>query len=558
MKSNAYIRIALLGWVCLVLGGNGVAQHNFEFNNDGAAVTIQAGAEVYVHGDVHMNGSSGLLDNDGFIEVQGNMFSDNQFQQRGTGTVRMENNDVNVNDRQFIQGSYAVRGGQAQIGNNDGSFYNLELANTQGVVHLVGVGNVADVRNTVDFQPTAATGNPPQNRIITHDTNSVPANGFNYNATFGMMNPTPGLGSFVNNCITLTGNMAAIDVSYVQGKLRRAIAFGGGSYGYVVGLDPDATSTQSRGIQYILMDFGANNYDVVTSYFERYSSNAMAGTPVECGSNINYFSGPDHGEWMFFDQTGSGTGNYEARIWPQDGTIPTLSTYFITKDNAIQGTANDCGPTMVGLDRAGFNGFGAPSEFAFAGPIVILDENELNISASPRDNQYIQIDWTNLEERNVSKYELERSLDQMVFEPVYDAQASGNDDGAWAYGYSDYDVIQDLNYYYRVRLTDVDGGVTFSNVVSARLNEGDLDNSISVYPIPVNGDGLHLQITAADAGDYELKIYDAIGRLVHEKEFVAEPGVNERIISTSDWAAGAYFMHLRSGTESIVREVIRK
>ncbi|MEM7037519.1 MAG: T9SS C-terminal target domain-containing protein, partial [Bacteroidota bacterium] len=150
------------------------AQHNFEWNNQGALVTVTAGADMYIWGDLHNEGATATQDNDGFMEVQGNLFSDNLFQQRGTGTVRIENNDVNVNERQFIEGSYAVRGGSSQIGTDDGSFFNLELANTQGAVHLVGGGNVADVRNTVDFNPAGAAGAPPVNRIVTHDTTTVP------------------------------------------------------------------------------------------------------------------------------------------------------------------------------------------------------------------------------------------------------------------------------------------------------------------------------------------------------------------------------------------------
>ena len=89
-------------------------------------------------GDFHNYQTSGLLRNNGFIEIQGHALSDNLFQQRGTGTGRMINNDVNAGQTQYISGSYAVRGGHASIGVNDGSFYNLELGNDQGIVWLNG------------------------------------------------------------------------------------------------------------------------------------------------------------------------------------------------------------------------------------------------------------------------------------------------------------------------------------------------------------------------------------------------------------------------------------
>ena len=128
MKRKYYYLLASFAFV-----GNLGAQHNNELYNDGALIHVQAGAEVHVWGDVHMREATGNLQNNGLIKVQGHSYSDNLFQQSGTGIYRVENSDVNTGERQFIQGSYAVRGGQAATGVNDGSFYNLELANDQGI-----------------------------------------------------------------------------------------------------------------------------------------------------------------------------------------------------------------------------------------------------------------------------------------------------------------------------------------------------------------------------------------------------------------------------------------
>jgi len=186
------------------------AQHNNELYNDGALIHVQPGAEVHVWGDVHMMQATGDLQNNGLIKTQGNSYSDNLFQQSGTGIYRVENSDVNIGERQFISGSYAVRGGQAAIGVNDGSFYDLELANDQGIVYLAGAGNIADVRNSVDFFAGTV-----QNRIVTDDVGMLgalayPANGSGYPAVFGLMNATPGLGGLVNNTVSTNGNMSHI------------------------------------------------------------------------------------------------------------------------------------------------------------------------------------------------------------------------------------------------------------------------------------------------------------------------------------------------------------
>lgn len=553
LKYTKYL--CLLG--LLLCFGWSFGQHNYELNNRGALLRVDANADLYIWGDFHNSGSGATLNHDGFIEVQGHMISDNQVQQRGQGTVRLENNDVNVTDQQFIQGSYAVRGGTGQIGVDDGSFYNLELANTQGIVYLLGGGNVADVRNQVDFQPAGASGTPPLNRIITHDATAIPANGSGYASVFGMMNSTPGLGNFLNNTVTLNGNNSGVDAGYVQGNLRRAIAGTGGTYEYVVGLEP-AGAAASRGVQYILLDFQGNNYDVVNSYFEQGSANTIGGTPGECGYQINYFAGIDHGEWMFTDINSTGSGNYEARIWPQDGTWPAATVWFVTKDNAIQGTPNDCGPTPTGLDRSAFNGFVGPSEFSFASGSTILDENDLLLSARPRDDRYIAISWTNTEERNIDTYALQRSLDDLNFVTITDRAASGNAGQQQQYLHDDFDVVPGQDYFYRVRLRDNAGAEFFSNSVLARLGLNGAFDDLQIFPNPVDADGLTIRVTASEDRSFDLSVYDAIGKRVHTGAYEAGIGVSEYTVATSEWSAGTYFLHLHTEGQSIIKEIVRK
>src|SRR4030095_4873953 len=201
------------------------AQHDNEWYNNGDTVYIQPGTLLCIQGDMYNNGTArqAWLINNGFIEVQGNLYSNSLFQQRGVGTLRMHNRQVNLNERQFIQGSYAVRGGQSKIGVDDGSFFNLELNNSTGYVYLSGYGNIADVRNSVNFRGATKwvdnnpmNAGPALNTLVTHDignsgTINFPPNGFNYYATFGLMNPSPGTDNLINSTVSLNGNLSHID-----------------------------------------------------------------------------------------------------------------------------------------------------------------------------------------------------------------------------------------------------------------------------------------------------------------------------------------------------------
>ena len=548
MTSNKYYFLQIVPLLFSFFGFtiHSVAQHNNEFYNNGALVSVQAGAEIHILGDMHMLQASGSLQNNGLIKVQGNCYSDNLFQQRGTGTVRIQNSNVNLTERQFISGSYVVRGGQAQIGVNDGSFYNLELANSQGIVYLVGSGNIADVRNNVNFN---FSGTP--NRIITHNIGlsgaiTNPANGANYTGVFGIMRPNGGLGAMTNNTVTLNGNMSGVDTEYIQGKLRRAILPGGGNYGFVLGLEP-AGATAQRGLQYSRLEFGANNYDVITGYFQSGSSNAgTAG--LECSGNLmNYFGGVDHGEWMFTDITSSGSGSYGLTIWPQNHNYIATSIWMITKDNSFQGTANQCGPTTTALNRAGFNGFNNPSEFNVAAPISPLPSELLKIWLVPEDS-YLSIKWDVASEYNVDYYEVQRSEDGQDFVYLGLVQASGNSTTALHYKYDDTEIERNHDYYYRYKAVDFNGDYYLSPIVTGRLSLGGTDFSdgkIVLFPNP-SSSNVTIAFTMNQPKNIGISVYNVFGQIVHDVSLNIESGNTSVPIESSNWSSGVYMIRIEN------------
>jgi hypothetical protein len=533
------------------------AQHSNEFFNDGALVHIEAGAEVHVWGDVHIEGASAVLENNGLLKTQGNSYSDNLFQQSGIGTYRIENSDVNTGERQFVSGSYAVRGGTAQIGVNDGSFFALELANDQGIVYLNGSGNICDVRGSVNFSAGVI-----QNRIITHDVGitgalAYPGNGAAYDAIFGLMNSATGLGNLSNNTVSLNGNMSATDAGYVQGKMRRSISPAGGSYPFVLGLEPAGFGVQ-RGMQYMRINFTANSYDVVTGYFQTGLDNSFAAA-LECsGYLIDYWGGTDHGQWIMNDITGAGSGTYEVQVWPQDDNFPAKSVWMVTKDNAIDGTADDCGPSPVGLDRNGFDGF---SQFGLAAADVnVLPIELLNITAQGIED-HIDVIWNVASELDLSHYELERSEDGIAFEYIESLDAVGTTTILQTYSYSDFDVRFFQDYYYRVKSVDIDGEFDYTPVVAASLSTQGLEfgeGSINIYPNPTINDAF-VSIYSDLEREIQMTAYNTIGQRIQQRELDLENGNTVIQLQSNNWADGMYYIEFKDvNTNQIITKRLIK
>ncbi len=548
-----------------LLGTSISAQHNNELFNDGAVIHIQAGAEVHVLGDVHMTKSTGELNNNGLMKVQGNLYSDGLFEQRGTGTTRIENSSVNVGERQFISGSYAVRGGTAATGVNDGSFYNLELANDQGIVYLVNTGAgmnpeyVADVRNSVNFQAGGVL-----NRIVTADIGmtgaiTYPANGSNYNAEFGIMNPTAGLGSMTNNTATTNGNSSSVDAGYIQGKQRRAITAAGGVYGFLVGLEP-ASIIGQRGFQYIHLTMQPNTYDVIRCYFESGSSNAA--TPdIECsGYQMDNFWGDRHGEWIFDDMNGVNGGDYEVAVWPQDpSTAFSGTTWTISKDDVFlyprtNPLHNVCGTSSTGLTRGPFNGF---SQFGLVSATILLESKITTIDATPIQNKFIKVDWATSQEKNLDYFEIERSTDDMNFQTIASINAVGNSSQLQNYNINDNAVLPNVYYYYRIKSIDDAGTFEYTNSVVASLTRTGAVDNVNLFPNPITDGTVTLEVTATTEKTLNIGIYDAIGQLVVSKTTTVQKGFNQVSLDASQWPAGVYFVHINSDTFSTIKELIK-
>ena len=524
------------------------AQHNNEFYNKGELVTVQAGAEVYIQGDMHHYNAASNFNNNGLVEVQGHAYGDNAFQQRGTGIVRMFNRSVNTTETQKISGSYAVRGGQNQIGVNDGSFYDLQLANRQGIVHLEGNGFVADVRNTVDFMPTIAGQTIPTNRIITHTTSQN--NGNDYSAIFGIMNTAQGLASMLNNTVSSNGELSDVDNAYIEGKMRRAIAANGGAYGFPVGNQPGVAKGQ--GLQYVNLTINeGNTYDYLTNYFQIASDNTISGTPEECGGVVNWFSGTNHGEWMITAGT-VGTTPYSLQIFPQHYENLSGTEFFITKDNAIAGNLNQCGTQPEGLIRGGFTGF---SEFGFASTTVILNHKLLNIKATPIENRFIQVAWQVDNAHEVFMYEVERSTNAIDFE--YLADIFGEGDMAFDFNFDDMRALANVQYYYRVKSILWDGSYTYSPIVSAKLQDKtNAQQAIALYPNPTST-VFNLGISLENNNTLEIRVLDVVGRIMHQEKVSAQIGLNTYTIAVNNWSAGLYYVQIVGQDFTAIKEVIK-
>ena len=106
------------------------------------------------------------------------------------------------------------------------------------------------------------------------------------------------------------------------------------------------------------------------------------------------------------------------------------------------------------------------------------------------------------------------------------------------FDYTDANPLKGMNYY-RLKMVDADGKVTYSITV-ALLNAVKGFDIVSIAPNPVVDNNFKLNVTNAVASKMEITIIDMQGRLVSRQTISAIAGYNSLLINVSNLATGTY------------------
>jgi len=138
-------------------------------------------------------------------------------------------------------------------------------------------------------------------------------------------------------------------------------------------------------------------------------------------------------------------------------------------------------------------------------PVTLLD-----FRASEQENT-IMIQWSVAAETNFDHYELQRSLNpKNGF--AFIANISPRTIPTGSYQYVDSAAAPGVDYYYRLKMIDVDGSVAYSKIRNARV---DVDYMLTVFPNPANKE---IQLNA-DKEIQSVSIINVGGQVVKSKTF---------------------------------------
>lgn len=186
------------------------------------------------------------------------------------------------------------------------------------------------------------------------------------------------------------------------------------------------------------------------------------------------------------------------------------------------------------------------------GQLITLPATGLNLKAVLNGND-VALSWKTQSEINSDHFEIERSVDGFSYTKIGTKAAAGN--SATESNYSDVDpnMASDV-YYYRLKMVDIDGRFSYSNVAIVKKAGG--VKGVRVFPNPSRGE-VSLEFSNMK-GDYDINMYSQTGQQVLAKKANIQQGVQFVPVERGSLSAGMYVIKVKdaNGSEQYVQNVI--
>ncbi len=550
-----------------IAAGSGVARINLagNFSMTGGNIETSGGSGNLVNGSVVFDkvGTQTFSTNN-----TGNIIYTNFTVSNQSTTQLLSNLSLSRNNTANYKGTFTVNNGgvldfstftiNAQ-GNNSTAAFNLNAGGkviTSNATGMSGSLSTTNMTSTLDggadfefrgaatgtFTTTTGSGNDVRNLIINNTSGQVTMNkSINANGALTLSNGyvTPGVNTLL---VGPAGTSTTANGAYVNGQLRKQYN-ASGDFTFYVG----KVSTGLRQIK-LAASTGSNNTVFVAEYLRASGSTVVNGTVV--GSGISRVS---QCEYWTLNRASGNRGGRVTLMWDASsncGTAPYVTSLGTLRVARHDGSAWTNAGSINGADLGSsltsgfitsdvvnnFSPFALATSNAAENPLPVLFAD---VKAYGKNNG-VQVEWSNLTEREIVNYEVERSANGIDFSAVNAQLPKSNRDDKASYTFFDASPVNGANYY-RIRVQEQSGKVIYSKIL--RVEMGSTKYSFSLYPNPVTGKQLTVSLNGVKQGKYNVQIIDAAGQRVFTTNLSnVGTGVTQMIELPANVKTGMYMM----------------
>jgi uncharacterized repeat protein (TIGR01451 family) len=165
--------------------------------------------------------------------------------------------------------------------------------------------------------------------------------------------------------------------------------------------------------------------------------------------------------------------------------------------------------------------------------------------------------WSTANEFENHHFDIERSTDAVNFIKVGTVAGSGTVTTTRNYQFTDpISGITAKVIYYRLRIVDMDGKNTFSQIVAVRLDGVAMD-AVNLYPNPFTSN-IKLQLRSVKEEDVTVRLITSSGQIAIKRAVTLQPGDNLVVIKDLETLApGMYVLEMQTSGGTVSQQIIK-
>ena len=189
----------------------------------------------------------------------------------------------------------------------------------------------------------------------------------------------------------------------------------------------------------------------------------------------------------------------------------------------------------------------------------VLPIKLLSFNAALQQND-VRLNWKTADAINFSHFVIERSTDGVNFILIGQKNAI-NGSGELRYDYTDANAViayrNNGNGYYRIKMVDIDGKFSYSNIVRINFKNDNGLFVISTQPNPFT-DKISISLSIPESEVVTVKLIDIQGRIIRRKRIASGPGFSTIVIDGLEKTGSGIFLLQIQSNQGIVTEKVVK
>ena len=169
---------------------------------------------------------------------------------------------------------------------------------------------------------------------------------------------------------------------------------------------------------------------------------------------------------------------------------------------------------------------------------------------------FVRINWVTSNERDMEKFEIERSSDGKTFEFLTAQKANASQGGNAAYQFDDKTAWVGSEIYYRLKSVGKDGAFEYAPIQTARIDK--ISATFTVSPNPTT-DLVGVKFSSDEADEEtNLAVSNELGEIVFSQKVSCKKGENSVSIDLQRYPAGVYLVRLDRSTFQVAEKIIKQ